>query len=118
MKSTVVIESVSAVKPSIIRVAFYTYNADDETDSGIKNYELALPIQDFTKQQSPTDVEINVDRFQEIVSLHVAELQDTANLAKALEAANLTWNIEAESIAVKEKERTKNGKKLAYGGEK
>jgi len=114
-KMNVNVETVVAIKPNILRVKLYTHD-EEHPEKGVIDYEIALLTNDFTTQTSEGTVEIDIDNFKKLVTKQLTEMQNTANLAKAIEAADLYWEI-AFSDTNKEEEESPEGLKLAFGEE-
>ncbi len=113
-----VIQRYVVANPSIMRVYAYTYNPEDKqtTEQGLKDYELAIPIADFTENDGNGNISIDGAKFQEVVTQRVIDAQLVANLAAYMETLDLEWDIVITQPVTQETEDNK-GMSLAYGGE-
>lgn len=109
----VVISTIFAINPSVIRVELYTY--DDTT--GVADYALAVPVELFTSRNDEThEVEVDVAKFQQIVSERIIEARNVATLAKYVENQQLEWDLVVEPKTEEQKEESPlDGMNLAYG---
>ncbi len=113
----VYVNSISAVKPGILRVNLTTYLGDKNA-----TYEIAVVDKDFVAYSDDgTQAEIDIAAFTQVVTGQIEKLRATANLAMALEAADLSWTILASNsntVLVDDDdtpEQTRDGMQLAYG---
>lgn len=111
----VFIDEVAAVKNGILRVSVFTSSGDKSA-----SYQLAILDKDFvTYSDGGAKAEIDIARFTQLVTKQILELRDTANLAMAITAADLSWTIKTGSNAVlvddEVPESTQDGLSLAYG---
>ncbi len=84
---------VTVVKPGIIRVSLYTIlNKGTEDEKIGPDYEIAVLEDDFITRED-NEVQIDLDKLQLLLSNKIAEMQFTANLAKALQDAQIEWDI-------------------------
>lgn len=107
----IIIEEILPIKPNILRVKAYTVTDEESETPHVTSYELAVHTQDFVERPDSKTVQINLDKFRNLITSQLSELQDTANLAAALEHADLEWDV---TIQPKEEQETKKGKKLAF----
>jgi hypothetical protein len=113
----VYIQSISAVKPGILRVNVITYFGDKNA-----TYEMAVVDKDFvTYNEDGSQAEIDIAAFTQLITQQIDKLRNTANLAMALEAADLSWTIRASNsntLLVEDDDipdQTREGMQLAYG---
>lgn len=110
----VIVTGVVAIKPGILRVACYT-----TTEGALGgDYEITIVERDFITETDEHNVEIDLDKFKLLVSQEIARIRNTANLASALNAADLEWTIDIDDKALTEDKETPSsveGMSLAYG---
>lgn len=107
----ITLEEVLPIKPNILRIKAYTISDPEADEPILVNYELAIHVQDFMTLRDDNIAEIDVDKLKHLLSQQVADLQNTANVGRAIELANLQWDIVLEQ----QEETLKDGKHLAYG---
>ena len=108
----IVLTSITAINPHVIRVSLYTTSEDT---GSLRDYELAMPAEIFTTKNTETNaIEIDLDKFQQVVSEKVIETNNMANLAKAIEDRGMEWELIAAHTEV-ETPNDKDGLLLAYG---
>jgi len=113
----VVVNDIVAINPSIIRVTVYTHNKTEGVDTDYKYYELAIPIADFTDNDG-SNINIDGDKFQQVVSQKILDARLVANLAVYMDSLNLEWELVTdEQPQSTEEETAVEGKTLAYGGD-
>lgn len=117
MSIRIVVSTISAIQPNLIRVSAYGIR-DVENSLNDKevvgDYEIALNITDFTSEVTPGHVEINVDKFRDLLLQKIANLRNTVELARALEALDLTFEL-TEIIASESTPKGVEGSTLAHG---
>jgi hypothetical protein len=114
----VVVSSVVAVNPYVIRITCYTYNPDTNvSEETPKDYEIAVGITEFTSEGEKGNVDVDLVKLQHILSEKIVQSQNAANLALVVDNANMEWDIVLNQPMTEEKEDNKEGLSLAYGGE-
>lgn len=109
----VVITSYGVANPSILRVHLYTI---DDNES-VKDYELAIPIEEFTDDDGAGNVNIDGTKFQHVVSSRIVAAQNAANLAAYMDSLELEWELNITNQPVSQVKETPEGLTLAYGDE-
>ncbi len=107
------ITDVEAVKPGLLRVSAYL-----STEEATSYYSVIIPAMDFTENKvidGKLTIEINIDKFQHEVTKAVFAIQDTGNLAGALNN-ELHWEVRSAVEAVEDApESAIDGLDLAFG---
>ncbi len=110
----VVIESCVAINPHIIRVALYTHNDGEE----YTHYEFAIPVDDFTSKEDNGTINIDGNRFQEVVSNKIGASLNVALVANILNDQDMEWELVSQPQVEPEVDTTnKDGLTLAYGND-
>ena len=113
----VIVNEISAVNESVVRVDCYTYNGDpdDVTNTSYRWYQLAIGVDSFLEKNEDGSMGILGDKFQEAVSNKIIQTRNVAELAHILNEQHLEWEIEVTDANNTDKETPKGveGMKLA-----
>lgn len=118
----VLIDAYTTLNPSITRVSVVTHEGVvtedllDSTDTDYRYYEFAIPISDFTENDGNGNFNIDIDKFQHVVSERIVNSQPVSGLCAYMGKLNLEWdlNIQPPKPETREEAST-DSMKLAYG---
>lgn len=116
----VIVENVVAVNPHVIRISCYTCNTDstdqdtETRDPGIKDYEIAVGIVEFTSPAENDNVNVDLQKLQQIISAKIVQSQNAANLARIVDDSDMSWDLILDP-PVTDEQTNVDGMTLAYG---
>ena len=90
----VIVSGAIPIKPGILRIALYTLTEDGI----ITDYEITVLESDFITHKENGEVSVDLDQLKVLLSEKIVEMQFTANLASAIDNADLSWELKNDTV--------------------